>query len=155
MIDIQTMEETENIMENLMNRLVQSPDLLEDEVLNTKIEQFFDNQTFQKMVEKMDVFEEITHASFSNSFMSQKNISKNILKKHDLEDSKKMDNHIFVQQQNQPEQNSEESLIKSLLNKEEYQEEKMPKQKNPKLPMPPSIQDLKPLEKADFSSKEL
>jgi len=46
-------------------------------------------------------------------------------------------------------------LIKSLLNKEEYQEEKMPKQKNPKLPMPPSIQDLKPLEKADFSSKEL
>jgi len=49
------------------------------------------------MVEKMDVFEEITHASFSNSFMSQKNISKNILKKHDLEDSKKMDNHIFVQ----------------------------------------------------------
>jgi len=37
------MEETENIMENLMNRLVQSPDLLEDEVLNTKIEQFFDN----------------------------------------------------------------------------------------------------------------
>ena len=75
------MEETENIMESLMNRLVQSPDLLEDEKLNTKIEKFFDNQTFQKMVEKTDVFEEISHASFSNSFMSQKNISKNILKR--------------------------------------------------------------------------
>jgi hypothetical protein len=33
-------------MENMMNRLVACPDLLEDEKLNTKIEKFFDNQTF-------------------------------------------------------------------------------------------------------------
>lgn len=30
-------------MEKLMNRLVASPNLLEDERLNTKIETFFDN----------------------------------------------------------------------------------------------------------------
>ena len=40
------MEECENIMENLMNKLVDTPDLLEDEKLNTKIEKFFDNATF-------------------------------------------------------------------------------------------------------------
>lgn len=33
-------------MEKLMNRLVAKPNLLEDEVLNEKIERFFDNATF-------------------------------------------------------------------------------------------------------------
>jgi len=33
-------------MEKLMNKLVASPNLLEDETLNSKIEKFFDNQTF-------------------------------------------------------------------------------------------------------------
>jgi len=33
-------------MEKLMNRLVASPNLLEDEKLNAKIEKFFDNNTF-------------------------------------------------------------------------------------------------------------
>jgi len=33
------------------------------------------------MVEKTDVFEEITHASFTNSFMTQKNISTRLLMK--------------------------------------------------------------------------
>jgi hypothetical protein len=43
-------------MEKLMNKLVAGPNLLEDEKLNAKIEKFFDNQTFQKMVENTDVF---------------------------------------------------------------------------------------------------
>lgn len=38
-----------------MNKLVASPSLLEDEKLNSKIEKFFDNQTFQRMVEATDV----------------------------------------------------------------------------------------------------
>ena len=33
-------------MEKLMNRIVAQPNLLEDEKLNSKIEKFFDNQTF-------------------------------------------------------------------------------------------------------------
>lgn len=33
-------------MENLMNRLVSKPNLLEDETLNEKIERYFDNATF-------------------------------------------------------------------------------------------------------------
>ena len=33
-------------MEKLMNRIVATPNLLEDEKLNSKIEKFFDNQTF-------------------------------------------------------------------------------------------------------------
>jgi len=53
-----------------MNKIVASPSLLEDEKLNTKIEQFFDNQTFQKMVEKVDVFQDMTQMSFTNSFMT-------------------------------------------------------------------------------------
>ena len=48
---MKSQEETEKIMEKLMNKLVQTPNLLEDEKLNAKIEKFFDNQTFQKMVE--------------------------------------------------------------------------------------------------------
>ena len=39
-----------------MNRLVASPNLLEDEKLNAKIETFFENETFQKIVEGTDVF---------------------------------------------------------------------------------------------------
>lgn len=38
-------------MEKLMNKLVGNPNLLEDEKLNAKIEKFFDNQTFQRIVE--------------------------------------------------------------------------------------------------------
>lgn len=43
-------------MEKFMNKLVGAPNLLEDEKLNAKIEKFFDNATFQKMVESADVF---------------------------------------------------------------------------------------------------
>jgi hypothetical protein len=56
-------------MEKLMNKLVQTPNLLEDEKLNAKIEKFFDNQTFQRMVEQADVFHDISNLSIQNSIM--------------------------------------------------------------------------------------
>lgn len=58
-------------MEKLMNRLVASPNLLEDEKLNAKIERFFENQTFQKMVEGTDVFQDISNLSFQNSYLNK------------------------------------------------------------------------------------
>ncbi|KRX06302.1 Protein kinase-like domain [Pseudocohnilembus persalinus] len=64
----QSQEETEGIMEKLMNRLVASPNLLEDERLNTKIETFFDNQTFQKMVEATDKNDNIIQTQQSYSW---------------------------------------------------------------------------------------
>ncbi|EAS00422.2 Serine/Threonine kinase domain protein (macronuclear) [Tetrahymena thermophila SB210] len=64
-------EETEQIMERLMNKLVASPGLLEDEKLNSKIEKFFDNQTFQRMVEATDVMQDISNLSFTNSFLQK------------------------------------------------------------------------------------
>lgn len=56
-------------MEKLMNKLVQTPNLLEDEKLNAKIEKFFDNQTFQRMVEQADVFHDISNLSIQNSLI--------------------------------------------------------------------------------------
>lgn len=56
-------------MEKLMNKLVVSPALLEDEKLNSKIEGFFDNTTFQRMVEATDVMRDIPNFSISNSFL--------------------------------------------------------------------------------------
>lgn len=61
-------------MEKLMNKLVASPGLLEDEKLNSKIEKFFDNQTFQRMVEATDVMQDIPNLSITNSFL-QKDVS--------------------------------------------------------------------------------
>ena len=45
-------------MDKLMNKLVNNQALLEDENLNARIEKFFDNQTFQKMVENVDMLQE-------------------------------------------------------------------------------------------------
>lgn len=77
-------------MEKLMNRLVAHPKLLEDEKLNSKIEKFFDNQTFQKIVESTDVFQEL---SFSNSFLQKKNFqapnTENTVNSWDTENSPK------------------------------------------------------------------
>lgn len=57
-----------------MNRLVAKPNLLEDESLNARIEKFFDNPTFQRMVETTDVFQDISNLSFTNS-LAQKNVT--------------------------------------------------------------------------------
>ncbi|CAK68833.1 unnamed protein product (macronuclear) [Paramecium tetraurelia] len=67
-----TQEQTEQIMEKFMNRLVSKPNLLEDETLNEKIERYFDNATFQKMVDQADVFHDISNTSISNSILKKK-----------------------------------------------------------------------------------
>ena len=51
-------DEVEKVMENFMNKLFVSPNLLEDENLNFKIEKIFENQVFQKMVENANVLED-------------------------------------------------------------------------------------------------
>lgn len=50
-------------MEEFMNKLLVSPNLLEDEKLNFKIEKIFENKVFQKMVEKANVMEDAGMAS--------------------------------------------------------------------------------------------
>ena len=54
-----------------MNNVVGSQNLLEDEKLNAKIENFFDNQTFQKIVEQTDVFQDV---DISNNNANNNNI---------------------------------------------------------------------------------
>lgn len=49
-------EETEEIMEKLMNRIVAKPNLIADDKLNAKIEKIFNVDAFQKMVENADIF---------------------------------------------------------------------------------------------------
>lgn len=49
-------EETEEIMEKLMNRIVAKPNLIADDKLNAKIEKIFNVEAFQKMVENADIF---------------------------------------------------------------------------------------------------
>ena len=49
-------EETEEIMEKLMNRIVAKPNLIADDRLNAKIEKIFNVDAFQKMVENADIF---------------------------------------------------------------------------------------------------
>jgi hypothetical protein len=49
-------EETEEIMEKLMNKIVAKPNLIADDKLNAKIEKIFNVEAFQKMVEVADIF---------------------------------------------------------------------------------------------------
>ncbi len=51
-------EETEAVMEGLMNRIVANPNLIVDETLNSRIENIFNCNAFQKMVEHADVYPE-------------------------------------------------------------------------------------------------
>lgn len=74
-------------MEKLMNRIVSTPNLLEDEKLNAKIERLFDNHTFQKMVENTDVFQDISNLSFTNSFFQKNKGAENKGNKQKIMDS--------------------------------------------------------------------
>lgn len=79
--------EVENIMENFMNRLFNSPTLLEDEKLNFKIEKIFENKLFQKMVEHANVLEEAGLASTDEADRSDEQFdpNKSILDKNNIE----------------------------------------------------------------------
>jgi hypothetical protein len=59
--------EVENIMENFMNKLFMSPNLLEDEKLNFKIEKIFENKLFQKVVEEANVLEDAGDLSMDSA----------------------------------------------------------------------------------------
>ena len=59
--------EVENIMENFMNKLFMSPNLLEDEKLNFKIEKIFENKLFQKVVEEANVLEDAGDLSIDSA----------------------------------------------------------------------------------------
>ena len=69
-------EETEAIMEKLMNRIVSNPKLgNEDSELNQRIEKIFNLEAFQKMVENADIFQDLSSSSiFSNSQILQKSV---------------------------------------------------------------------------------
>lgn len=59
-------EETEEIMEKLMNKIVAKPNLITDDKLNAKIEKIFNVEAFQKMVEVADIFQDLTSSSLFN-----------------------------------------------------------------------------------------
>lgn len=69
-------EETEAIMERLMNRIVANPKLTnENSELNQRIEKIFNLEAFQKMVENADIFQDLSSSSlFSNSQLLQKSM---------------------------------------------------------------------------------
>lgn len=59
-------EETEEVMEKLMNRIVAKPNLIADDKLNAKIEKIFNVEAFQKMVENADIFQDLSSSSIFN-----------------------------------------------------------------------------------------
>lgn len=69
-------EETEAVMERLMNRIVANPKLInEDTELNHRIEKIFNLEAFQKMVENADIFQDLSSSSvFDTSKMLEKSI---------------------------------------------------------------------------------
>jgi hypothetical protein len=71
-------EETEEIMEKLMNRIVGKPNLIADDKLNAKIEKIFNVEAFQKMVENADIFQDLSSSSiFNQSDLLQKSMNNN------------------------------------------------------------------------------
>lgn len=60
-------EETEEIMEKLMSKVVAKPNLIADDNLNAKIEKIFNNEAFQRMVEHADVFQDVSSMNISGS----------------------------------------------------------------------------------------
>lgn len=49
-------EETEEVMERLVGKIVSKPNLIADDNLNARIEKIFNVEAFQRMVEKAEVF---------------------------------------------------------------------------------------------------
>jgi len=111
-------EETEAVMEKLMNRIVVNPKLInEDSELNQRIEKIFNLDAFQKMVENADIFQELSSSSiFSNSQVMHKSMmSQNmnqmlnpasLITSSAADDSVKYDNELLKKEH-------EDSLFKS------------------------------------------
>ena len=112
-------EETESIMEKLMNRIVANPKLFNgDDELNHKIEKIFSLEAFQKMVENADIFQDLSSSSiFSNSqilhksMISQNTPMQQILQPASVNESSDIgDSHDFVDEMINKE--NEDSLLK-------------------------------------------
>ena len=112
-------EETEAIMEKLMNRIVANPKLFNgDDELNHKIEKIFNLEAFQKMVENADIFQDLSSSSiFSNSqilhksMISQNTPMQQILQPASVNESSDIgDSHDFVDELIHKE--NEDSLLK-------------------------------------------
>jgi len=56
-----------------MGKVVNRPNLIADDTLNAKIEKIFNVEAFQRMVERADVFQDISsmNASFQSEFMQK------------------------------------------------------------------------------------
>jgi hypothetical protein len=71
-------------MEKFMGKIVNKPNLIADDNLNAKIEKIFNVDAFQKMVERADVFQDISsmNASFQSEFMQKQGGFKQVLPTH-------------------------------------------------------------------------
>jgi hypothetical protein len=73
-----TEEETEDIMENLMNRLFTNYNIFGESKLNSNIEKIFENNMFQKLYNETDVLKEAFEDSENDNSSNIKNNSKKI-----------------------------------------------------------------------------
>ena len=55
--------QADSIMEGLMSRIANNPNLLNDSNLNRRIQNVMDNRIFLKLVENTDVFQEMSNQS--------------------------------------------------------------------------------------------
>lgn len=71
-------------MEKLMAKIVAKPNLIADDTLNAKIEKIFNVDAFQRMVERADVFQDVSsiNASFQSEFMQKQGGFKKVLPTH-------------------------------------------------------------------------
>lgn len=83
-------EETEEIMEKLMNRIVAKPNLIADDRLNSKIEKIFSVDAFQKMVENADIFQDLSSSSIFNQ---SEFLQKSVINNHNLSFKKVLPTH--------------------------------------------------------------
>ncbi len=155
-----TPEETENIMEGFLNKLVHNPTLLEDEKLNARIEKLFDNPTFQRMVESTDVFQDMSNVSFAHS-----HISKNLMQDIKQEANKNLTNSSWV---NESVPRFGKSNVSGLLEEEISLHHQQPPPKNQEIKIsnqytnnqdmllqkkPPSMEDILADNNMDFTPK--
>ena len=68
-------EENEEIMENLMNKIVSNPSFTNDKKLNDKIEKISQVGAFQRMVENADVFNDSNTSLFNQSEFLQRSMN--------------------------------------------------------------------------------
>ena len=109
-------------MENFMNKLFVSPNLLEDEKLNYKIEKIFENKVFQKMVENANVLEDAGAGSRDDGERSDEQVDM----KHIL-DSKLIEQSELLVPYHAPEES--EAAANPQKGKKQKEEEKMRKLK--------------------------